>query len=125
MWYHALFDPLTSKLYTDSCCSYLNHYITNASTPFEIAKLTDALLKEGKAWNPETKKIEDIQIPVLNFKDWCLARSDKSRPWTPVQFAFVFTDGDGRKYLMSCGGISWRDWLPMEGNEHLMGKTGE
>lgn len=95
------------------------------STPFEIAMLTEELRKDGKKWNEGKKCIEDIQLPVLNFKDWCLARSDKSRPWTPVQFGFIHTDGDGKEYLMACGGINWKEWIPLEGNEHLIGKVGE
>lgn len=123
--YHAMYNTNSKALYKDSELMLNECDCIYPSTPSEIAMLTEELKRVDKKWNEEKKCIEDIQFPVLNFKDWCLARSDKSRPWTPVQFAFVFTDGDGRKYLMSCGGISWRDWLPMEGNEHLMGKVGE
>lgn len=123
--YHAMFNTNSKHLFEDDELMLNERDYIYPSTPSEIAILTEELKKDGKKWNEEKKCIEDIQIPVLNFKDWCLARSDKSRPWTPVQFAFVFTDGDGREYLMSCGGISWREWIPMEGNEHLMGKTGE
>lgn len=123
--YHAMFNTNSKHLFEDDELMLNERDYIYPSTPSEIAILTEELKKDGKKWNEEKKCIEDIQLPVLNFKDWCLARSDKSRPWTPVQFAFVFTDGDGREYLMSCGGISWREWIPMEGNEHLMGKTGE
>lgn len=123
--YHAMFNSNSKSLYMDDELMVSEWDCIYPSTPSEIAMLTEELKRVGKKWNEEKKCIEDIQFPVLNFKDWCLARSDKSRPWTPVQFAFVFTDGDGREYLMSCGGISWREWLPMEGNEHLMGKAGE
>lgn len=123
--YHAMFNTNSKHLFEDDELMLNERDYIYPSTPSEIAMLTEGLRNDGRKWNEEKKCIEDIQLPVLNFKDWCLARSDKSRPWTPVQFAFVFTDGDGRKYLMSCGGISWREWIPMEGNEHLMGKSGE
>lgn len=125
--YHVLFNTTDKELYIDSYCGDDGRVVEKIrpSTSSEIGLMDELLRENGKIWDEEKKCIEDIQFPILNFKDWCLARSDKSRPWTPVQFAFVFTDGDGREYLMSCGGISWREWLPMEGNEYLMGKVGE
>lgn len=121
LYYHALFDTRTSNLYTDNCFSYQDyHYITNTSTPSEIAKLTDALLKEGKKWNPETKQIEDFKNeskPEHELKplDLILVRCDC---WELCQYTFVKD-----RYVHTVGGLVFNEYIPYEGNEHLLGTT--
>lgn len=84
------------------------------STPFEIAMLTKALEKEGKRWNPETKQIEDIKPEhVIKPLDLILV---KSTYWELCQYAFV--EGG---YVHTVGGLTFREWIPYEGNEHLLG----
>lgn len=121
LYYHALFDTRTSNLYTDNCFSYQDyHYITNTSTPSEIAKLTDALLKEGKKWNPETKQIEDVEKkPEHEFKpfDHVLVRDDDEQHWICDFFSNVEEDR-----TFCCVGGTWHQCIPYEGNEHLVGK---
>lgn len=56
--YHALFNVENNCLKIESETILEGDILP--STPSEIAKLTDALLKEGKKWNPETKQIEDF-----------------------------------------------------------------
>lgn len=121
LYYHALFDTRTSNLYTDNCFSYQDyHYITNTSTPSEIAKLTDALLKEGKKWNPETKQIEDFKNeskPEHELKplDLIPVRCDCREL---CQYAFVKD-----RYVHTVGGLVFNEYIPYEGNEHLLGTT--
>lgn len=121
LYYHALFDTRTSNLYTDNYFSYQDyHCITNTSTPSEIAKLTDALLKEGKKWNPETKQIEDFKNeskPEHELKplDLILVRRDC---WELCQYAFVKD-----RHVHTVGGLVFNEYIPYEGNEHLLGTT--
>lgn len=92
------------------------------STPYEIAKLTDALLKKGKAWNPETKQIEDVKKePEHVFKpfDRVLVRDDPSNKWGADLYSYM--DGD----TFCCISNYWNYCIPYEGNEHLLGTTNE
>lgn len=59
MKYHALFNVQNTYLIREN--EMIEGDSITPSTPFEIAKLTDALLKKGKAWNPETKQIEGVK----------------------------------------------------------------
>ena len=122
--HHVLFDVTDDKLFFDLYCSD-GFYITSIqpSTPFEIAKLTDALLKEGKAWNPEAKQIEDVKKeskPRHVFKplDLCLAKFSDMELWTLVQFGYELNGS-----MVGVGGLTWNKWIPYEGNEHLLGTT--
>lgn len=90
---------------------------------YEIVKLTDALLKEGKAWNPEAKQIEDVKKeskPRHVFKplDLCLAKFSDMELWTLVQFGYELNGS-----MVGVGGLTWNKWIPYEGNEHLLGTT--
>ena len=93
------------------------------STPFEIAKLTDALLKGGKAWNPETKQIEDIETAhtvekrILKPFDRVLVRDDLSNKWDADLYSYM--EGD----IFCCISNYWNYCIPYEGNEHLLGTT--
>ena len=119
--YHALLDIQGSNLYIDNCCSYQNHYITNVSTSSEIAKLTDALLKEGKEWNQETKRVEDVKKKLEHeFRpfDKVLVKDSDTDIW--ICDIFSHMDDDDTFYCV--GGI-WNYCIPYEGNEHLVGTT--
>lgn len=119
--YHVLYNVSRDKLFfNEHTTKFLD---ITPSTPFEIAKLTDALLKGGKAWNPETKQIEDFKKeskPSHVFKpmDLCLAKFNNMELWTLVQFGYELNGS-----MVSVGGLTWNKWIPYEGNEHLLGTT--
>jgi len=122
--HHVLFDVTDDKLFFDLYCSD-GFYITSIqpSTPVEITMLDEALLKDGKKWNPETKQIENVEKkPEHVFKpmDLCLARFGSIGYWNLVQFGYINNETES---MISVGGLAWERWIPYEGNEHLLGTT--
>lgn len=117
---HALFNVQTIFLKIENEMIEGDSIIP--STPFEIAKLTDSLLKKGKAWNPETKQIEGVKKePEHVFKtfDRVLVRDDPSNKWDADLYSYM--DGD----TFCCISNYWNYCIPYEGNEHLLGTTNE
>ena len=95
------------------------------SEPDDIQVITDVLRLNGKRWNPETKQVEDVKKeskPEHEFKlmDLCLARFSNVGCWNIVQFGL--TNSTNRS-MTSVGGLSWTEWIPYKGNEHLLGTT--
>ena len=122
--HHVLFDVTDDKLFFDLYCSD-GFYITSIqpSTPVEITMLDEALLKDGKKWNPGTKQIENVEKkPEHVFKpmDLCLARFGNIGYWNLVQFGYINNETES---MISVGGLAWERWIPYEGNEHLLGTT--
>ena len=122
--HHVLFDVTDDKLFFDLYCSD-GFYITSIqpSTPVEITMLDEALLKDGKKWNPGTKQIENVEKkPEHVFKpmDLCLARFGNIGYWNLVQFGYINNEIES---MISVGGLAWERWIPYEGNEHLLGTT--
>lgn len=118
--YHVLYNVSRGELFFNECATkFLD---ITPSTPFDIAKLTDALLKEGKRWNPETKQVEDVEKkPEHVFKpfDKVLVKDSDTDIW--ICDIFSHMDDDNAFYCVR--GI-WNYCIPYEGNEHLVGKTG-
>lgn len=90
------------------------------STPEEIQALTDILSYIWKRWNPETKRIEDVNNepePEQEFKpfDRILVRDDERDYWRPEFFSYKDEDGN----TCCCGGVRYVTSIPYEGNEHL------
>lgn len=82
----------------------------------------DALAKEGKCWNPDTKQFEDLP-KKCKFKpmDWCLMR-DKKETWKLCQFSFF--DGDYEAPYNAVGGNWFDECIPYnEETKHLLGTT--
>lgn len=78
--------------------------------------LTEELRRIGKKWNPETKQVEDLKEEhVIKPLDLILV---KSNCWELCQYAFV-KDG----WVHTVGGLAFSEWIPYEGNEHLLGTT--
>lgn len=95
------------------------------ATDSEKQQLFDALAKEGKRWNPDTKQIEDLP-KKCEFKpmDWCLMR-DKKETWKLCQFSF-FDDGDYEAPYNAVGGNWFDECIPYnEETAHLLGTTDE
>lgn len=120
--YHVFFNTTDKDLHFNSYCDdEFGVKAIRPSTPSEIELMHELLLKNGKRWNPETKRVEDVKKePEHVFKplDLCLAKFRDTERWTLVQFGYEL-DGS----MTSVGGLAWNKWIPYEGNEHLLGTT--
>ena len=88
------------------------------ATEEEKEELFGALAKEGKAWNAEKKQIVDLK-PKIELKpfDKVLVRDDNDTPWKVGLFSHI----DGK--MFQCVGSLYRQCIPYEGNESLLGTT--
>lgn len=94
------------------------HDEVTPSTPKEIQSITDVLAYRGKRWNPDTKRVEDVnKEPEHEFKpfDRILVRDDNRDCWRPEFFSYKDEDGN----ICCCGGVRYVTAIPYEGNEHL------
>ena len=96
------------------------------ATDSEKQQLFDALAKEGKRWNPDTKKIDDLS-KGYEFKafDKVLVRDFDDKEWKADFFSHnrLVDDSD---YRFSCVGNMWRHCIPYnEETKHLLGTTDE
>lgn len=112
--YHAMYNTNSKTLYKDDELMVNKGDNIYPSTPSEIVMLTEELRRIGKKWNPETKQVEDLREEhVIKPLDLILV---KSTYWELCQYAFV--EGG---YVHTVGGLTFREWIPYEGNEHLLG----
>lgn len=114
--YHAMYNTNSKTLYKDDELMVNKGDNIYPSTPSEIVMLTEELRRIGKKWNPETKQVEDLKEEhVIKPLDLILV---KSNCWELCQYAFV-KDG----CVHTVGGLAFSEWIPYEGNEHLLGTT--
>lgn len=73
------------------------------------------IIAEKKGWH---EIITFNQSPTINFGQMILARADKGCLWEVCQMAY--THGD---LVHTIGGNAYREWIPYEGNERLVGTT--
>lgn len=91
----------------------------------EKQQLFDALAKEGKRWNPDTKLFEDLP-KKCEFKpmDWCLMK-DSTKYWELCQFAYT-RKVHGTTIYSAVGGLIYYKCIPYnEETKHLLGTTDE
>ena len=88
------------------------------ATEEEKQQLFSALAKEGKAWDSDKKQIVDLK-PKVGLKpfDKVLCRDNNDTPWKVGLFSHI----DGK--MFQCVGSIYRQCIPYEGNEHLLGTT--
>lgn len=112
--YHVMYKTNSKSLYRDDELMVNKGDNIYPSTPSEIVMLTEELRRIGKKWNPETKQVEDLKEEhVIKPLDLILV---KSTYWELCQYAFVENG-----YVHTVGGLTFREWIPYEGNEHLLG----
>lgn len=89
------------------------------ATDSEKKQLFDALEKEGKAWDAEKKQIVDLK-PKVELKpfDKVLIRDINAERWKASFFSYK-----EESHYVSIEGRCWRQCIPYEGNEHLLGTT--
>ena len=95
------------------------------ATEEEKQQLFDALAKEGKRWNPDTKLFEDLP-KKCEFKpmDWCLMK-DSTKYWELCQFAYT-RKVHGTTIYSAVGGLIYYKCIPYnEETAHLLGTTDE
>lgn len=85
----------------------------------EKKELFDALAKGGKAWDAEKKQIVDLK-PNIELKpfDKVLIRDINAERWKASFFSYK-----EESHYVSIEGRCWRQCIPYEGNEHLLGTT--
>ena len=89
------------------------------ATDSEKKQLFDALEKEGKAWDAEKKQIVDLK-PKVELKpfDKVLIRDINAERWKASFFSYK-----EESHYVSIEGRCWRQCIPYEGNESLLGTT--
>lgn len=89
------------------------------ATDSEKQQLFDALAKDGKAWDAKKKAIVDLK-PKVELKpfDKVLIRDINAERWKASFFSYK-----EESHYVSIEGRCWRQCIPYEGNEHLLGTT--
>lgn len=121
---YAVIDNVYKKLGIDKIVNALGR-CTRLATDSEKQQLFDALAKEGKRWNPDTKKIEGLP-KKCEFKpmDWCLMK-DSTKYWELCQFAYT-RKVHGTTIYSAVGGLIYYKCIPYnEETAHLLGTTDE
>lgn len=121
--FYVAVDSDSDKLYFPrngmSWCTK-NGYIKYA-TEEERQRLFGALNAVGKHWNADKKVVEDIKIEH-QFKPFerVLVRDTCDDIWKATFFSHI-KDDDNSVYKYVCNYLSWRQCIPYEGNESLLG----
>lgn len=116
-----------NKLYIgkDGCLSRRRIKTIRPATDSEKQKLFDALAKEGKVWNPDTKQVEDLP-KKCEFKpfDKVLVRNNGDYD-DGVWKADIFSHYDADNvYPYACVGDYWKECIPYnDSTKHLLGTT--
>lgn len=116
-----------NKLHIADCdCDESELPAIRLATDSEKQQLFSALAKEGKRWNQDTKKIEDLPKKYeLKPFDKVLVRDFDDREWKADFFSHNRLVDDSN-YRFSCVGNMWRHCIPYnEETKHLLGTTDE
>ena len=89
------------------------------ATEEEKQQLFGDLAKKGKAWDAEKKRVVDLK-PKVGLKpfDKVLVRDYDNEVWRANLFSNYISEGS---YGCVCG--AYKQCIPYEGNEHLLGTT--
>ena len=117
--YHVCLHMGTVDYYNGVLCNSDN---LRLATEEEKQKLFDALKKDGKQWNTERKCIEELPRNTHEFKpfDKVLVRDKDDEEWQIELFGVCITTVDEYP-LYKCFIQDWRQCIPYEGNESLLG----
>lgn len=99
------------------------------ATEEEKQQLFGALAKEGKAWDAKKKMLVDLK-PKIEFKpfDKVLVRNTDTEEWFPGFFEKFDRTWNYPYHIMnrrSMTDFAFKQCIPYEGNEHLLGTTDE
>lgn len=123
--YYAIYNTQDKEIDYDDW-SYISPFAKFA-TDSEKQQLFDALAKEGKAWDAETKTLEDLP-KKCEFKpfDKVLVRNTDTEEWFPGLFEKFDSTWNNPYHIMnrrSMTDFAFKQCIPYEGNEHLLGTT--
>ena len=112
--YYVLNDMSTLKF--EDWLSFEDRQIQPISETQRII-LFDALAKEGKYWDAEKKQVINVKLEIkLQPFDKVLVRDSEDREWRISLFGYK-----DNSYYYCINGYSWKQCIPYEGNEHLLG----
>ena len=112
--YYVLNDMSTLKF--EDWLSFEDKHI-QPITETQRMILFDALAKEGKYWDAEKKQVIDVKLEIkLQPFDKVLVRDSEDREWRISLFGYK-----DNSYYYCINGYSWKQCIPYEGNEHLLG----
>ena len=116
--YHVCLHMGTVDYYNGVLCNSDN---LRLATEEEKQKLFDALKKDGKQWNSEKKCIEELPRKTSVFKpfDKVLVRDGDIDTWG----ADIFLEYSNLEFQFRCFRCVWRQCIPYEGNESLLGTS--
>lgn len=116
--YHVCLHMGTVDYYNGVLCNSDN---LRLATEEEKQKLFDALAKESKRWNSEKKCIEELPRKTSVFKpfDKVLVRDGDIDTWG----ADIFLEYSNLEFQFRCFRCVWRQCIPYEGNESLLGTS--
>src|SRR5574344_1532543 len=115
----VIFGINNDKVWEYSDDSGWSYDTLRLATEDEKKKLFDALEKEGKRWNAETKQVEDIENKYFKPKDWCLMRTASDYAWCLCQFSNM----DSESYV-AIGGAMHEYCIPYnDETKHILGTT--
>lgn len=95
------------------------------ATEAERTRLFDALAKQGKRWNAEAKRVEDLP-KAQGFRpfDRVLVRDDDNEAWRIGFFSHMIEGNPAYPYcVISTSSCAWSQCIPYEGNESLVGTS--
>ena len=118
--------PIIALVKEDITCENKHSYHSNGTFIENYNSSYDLFLKkqeleDGKCWNAEKKCIEDIkeECELKPFQK-VLVRYTDNNAWKANMFSH-FIDGTNYNYI--CIDSSYRQCIPYEGNEELLGTT--
>lgn len=124
---HVFFNIKTKIIEYNIHGHTLQDMILRFATEEEKQQLFDALAKKGKAWDAETKTLEDLP-KKCEFKpfDKVLVRNTDTEEWFPGFFEKFDSTWNYPYHIMNCRSMTdfaFKQCIPYEGNEHLLGTT--
>lgn len=124
---HVFFNIKTKIIEYNIHGHTLQDMILRFATEEEKQQLFDALAKKGKAWDAETKTLEDLP-KKCEFKpfDKVLVRNTDTEEWFPGFFEKFDSTWNYPYHIMnrrSMTDFAFKQCIPYEGNEHLLGTT--
>ena len=92
----------------------------------EKQKLFKAIKDNGSKWNTETKTLEKLKkekfdISTLKPFDKVLVRDNNNNHWRCNYFSHI----NKPPFIFTCTDGNWKQCIPYEGNEHLVGTTND
>ena len=113
--YYVLNDMSTLKF--EDWLSFEDKHIQPITETQQMI-LFNALAKEGKYWDAEKKQVINVKLEIkLQPFDKVLVRDSEDREWRISLFGYK----DNSYYYYCINGYSWKQCIPYEGNEHLLG----